>query len=255
MTAPQQRAEQRRRDDRQPERPAPLAVGEPESHARERDDRADGQVDPAAPREDHQQLGEAEHGQRNGVDQAGRHVVEVVVSGEVAARVEDEEPDDDHDDQHGEQRDPLGEQRPQHAGGPCSRLRPVSVGVGAGGRCGRGRGHRVLRVRARSRSVPTATMMKIPTKRSDSCELQPSWVTPEVTDWTSSAPSKRAQHRPAAAHDRRAADHDRGDDRELLAGADRLVERRGALGDDEARAQPDQQAGDAGRPAGSGAAP
>ena len=32
-------------------------------------------------------------------------------------------------------------------------------------------------------------MMKMPTNRSDSCELQPSWVTPEVTVCTSSAPS------------------------------------------------------------------
>ena len=47
---------------------------------------------------------------------------------------------------------------------------------------------RVLLARSRSRSVPTATMMKMPTNRSDSCELQPSWVTPEVTVWTSSAP-------------------------------------------------------------------
>ena len=32
-------------------------------------------------------------------------------------------------------------------------------------------------------------MMKIPTNRSDSCDRQPSWVTPEVTVCTSSAPS------------------------------------------------------------------
>ena len=33
-------------------------------------------------------------------------------------------------------------------------------------------------------------MMKMPTNRSDSWEFQPSWVTPEVTVWTSSAPSR-----------------------------------------------------------------
>ena len=33
-------------------------------------------------------------------------------------------------------------------------------------------------------------MMEMPTNRSDSCDLQPSWVTPEVTVCTSSAPSK-----------------------------------------------------------------
>jgi hypothetical protein len=33
-------------------------------------------------------------------------------------------------------------------------------------------------------------MMKTPTNRSDSCDFQPSWVTPDVTVCTSSAPSR-----------------------------------------------------------------
>jgi ribose/xylose/arabinose/galactoside ABC-type transport system permease subunit len=58
-----------------------------------------------------------------------------------------------------------------------------------GRRCGIG-GHRSLLARRRSRSVPTATMMKMPTNRSDNCEGQPSCVTPDLTVCTSSAPSR-----------------------------------------------------------------
>ena len=117
----------------------------------------------------------------------------------------------------------------------CGARRAVAVGGG---------GHRVLLARSRIRSAPTATMMKMPTNRSDSWELPAELGDSGGHGLHQQRAEQRAEHRAAAAHDRRAADDDGGDDGELLAGADRLVERRGALGDDEAGRQPDQQAGD-----------